>query len=165
MAVAEIKNFRVIDERLASAGQPTEQQLAEVAAEGYSAVINLGLLDPRYCLSDEAALCSTLGLSYRHIPVAFEAPVVADFEAFLRAMEELSRERVFVHCAANYRASSFLALYAELRLGWSRERADELARSQWQPNPVWLGFLATCRGRWLDSAPPSSGRLRAGGAG
>jgi protein tyrosine phosphatase (PTP) superfamily phosphohydrolase (DUF442 family) len=165
MAVADIKNFRVIDERLASAGQPTEQQLAEVGAHGYSAVINLGLLDPRYCLPDEAALCSTLGLRYRHIPVAFEAPLVADFEAFLRAMDELSPDRVFVHCAANYRASSFLSLYAELRLGWSRERADELARSLWQPNPVWLGFLATCRGRWLDSAPPSSARLRTGSAG
>lgn len=160
MGVADIKNFLVIDERLASSGQPTEQQLAEVAAAGYSAVINLGLLDPRYCLTDEAAVCSALGLRYRHIPVAFEAPVVADFEAFLRAMEELSPDRVLVHCAANYRVSSFLALYAELRLGWSRQRADELARSQWQPNPVWLGFLATCRGRWLDSAPPSSGKLR-----
>lgn len=161
MGVADIKNFVVIDERVASAGQPTEQQLVDVAAAGYSAVINLGLLDPRYCLSDEAAVCSALGLRYRHIPVAFEAPVVDDFEDFLRAMQELAQDRVFVHCAANYRGTSFLALYAELRLGWSRQRADELARSQWQPNPVWLGFLATCRGRWLDSAPPSSGKLRA----
>ncbi len=163
MPVVDIKNFRVIDERLASAGQPSEQQLAEVAGSGYSAVINLGLLDPRYCLEDEAGLCFALGLRYRHIPVAFEAPVVEDFEAFLRAMDELNHERVLVHCAANYRASSFLALYGELRLGWSREQADELARSQWQPNPIWLGFLATCRGRWLDSAPPSSARRHATG--
>ena len=154
MTVADIKNFRVIDERLASAGQPTEQQLADVAASRYTAVINLGLLDPRYCLADEAGLCSALGLRYVHIPVAFEAPVADDFEAFVRAMDELKGERVFVHCAANYRVSAFLALYGELRLGWERARADELARSQWQPNPVWLGFLATCRGHWLDSARP-----------
>jgi protein tyrosine phosphatase (PTP) superfamily phosphohydrolase (DUF442 family) len=156
MAIADIKNFRAIDERLASAGQPNEQQLAEVAGSGYSVVINLGLLDPRYCLTDEAGLCTALGLRYLHIPVAFEAPVVGDFEAFLRTMDELQAERVFVHCAANYRVSAFLALYGELRLGWDRARADELACSQWQPNPVWLGFLATCRGRWLDSRPPLS---------
>jgi hypothetical protein len=47
MALTDIRNFQAIDERLGTAGQPTEAQLGEVAADGYAAVVNLGLLDPK----------------------------------------------------------------------------------------------------------------------
>lgn len=145
MPLEEIRNFLAIDERLATAGQPTEDQVREIARAGYGAVINLGLLDPKYCLPDEAGLVMSLGLAYRHIPVRFDAPAVADFDAFAAAMDELASERVFVHCAANYRVSAFMALYAERRLGWPRERADAHARRFWQPNDVWQRLLADCR--------------------
>jgi protein tyrosine phosphatase (PTP) superfamily phosphohydrolase (DUF442 family) len=87
MAVTDIKNFVLIDERLATAGQPTEGQLRDVAAEGYAAVVNLGLLDPKYCLADEAGLVASLGMHYRHIPVRFDAPTVDDFRAFATNVE------------------------------------------------------------------------------
>ena len=38
MALADIRNFLAIDERLGTAGQPTEAQLGDVAADGYVAV-------------------------------------------------------------------------------------------------------------------------------
>jgi hypothetical protein len=38
-------------------------------------------------------------------------------------MDASRDKKVFVHCAANYRVSSFVALYGEARLGWSRSRA------------------------------------------
>jgi protein tyrosine phosphatase (PTP) superfamily phosphohydrolase (DUF442 family) len=151
MPLTHIKNFLVIDARIASAGQPTESEFSEVAAAGYSSVINLGLLDPRYCLPDEAGLVASLGMAYRHLPVVFDAPQVEDFEAFLKTMDEWRERRVLVHCAANYRVSSFLGLYGELRLGWSRERADTHARAFWEPNPVWLQLLAGCRERFLPA--------------
>lgn len=56
MTVSEIKNFLEIDAALGTGGQPTERQLHELAREGYEVVINLGLLDPKYCLPDEAGL-------------------------------------------------------------------------------------------------------------
>ena len=87
MALDEIKNYLAIDvdgdERVGTAGQPSEDELREVAADGYRAVVNLGLLNPEYCLPDEAGLAASLGLAYRHIPVSFDAPTVADFEAFV----------------------------------------------------------------------------------
>jgi protein tyrosine phosphatase (PTP) superfamily phosphohydrolase (DUF442 family) len=151
MSVAAIKYFIAIDERVGTAGQPTEDELRAVAATGYSAVINLGLLDPKYCLPDEAGLVASLGLTYRHIPVVWTAPAVSDFEAFVAAMDALATERVFVHCAANYRVSSFMALYGELRLGWTRARADAHARTLWEPNEIWLGLLAACRTKLLPA--------------
>jgi protein tyrosine phosphatase (PTP) superfamily phosphohydrolase (DUF442 family) len=145
VGITDIRNFVAIDERLATAGQPTEAQLRDVAAAGYASVINLGLLDPKYCLADEAGLVASLGMAYRHIPVKFDAPTVDDFRAFVAAMDERAGARTFVHCAANYRVTAFVSLYGELRLGWPRARADELARRVWSPNETWLAFVERCR--------------------
>jgi protein tyrosine phosphatase (PTP) superfamily phosphohydrolase (DUF442 family) len=162
MAIDEVKNFVQVGERLATAGQPSEEQLREVAAAGYRAVINLGLLDPRYCLPDEAALVLSLGLSYCHIPVQFDAPRREDFDAFVAAMDAQGQESTFVHCAANYRVSAFVALYGELRLGWTRDQADACIHRVWEPNETWQRFLAECRSRFTpgstgtDAAKPTS---------
>lgn len=153
MPVETIRNFLPLGELLGSGGQPTEVELRELAAAGYGAVVNLGLLDPRYCLPDEAGLAASLGLRYHHIPVPFEAPDVDHFRAFVAAMdaEAAAGARVFVHCAANYRVSSFLAVYGEMRLGWTREQADAHARALWPLNDVWTDFLARCRGEVLGA--------------
>jgi protein tyrosine phosphatase (PTP) superfamily phosphohydrolase (DUF442 family) len=145
MALADIKNFVAIDDRIATAGQPTEAQLAEVAAAGFQAVVNLGLLDPSYCLPDEAGLAASLGLTYRHIPVRFDAPTPENLQAFVEAMDALGDRRVFVHCAANFRVSVFLALWGELRLGWTRARADRHVERLWRPSEGWAAFLRRCR--------------------
>jgi protein tyrosine phosphatase (PTP) superfamily phosphohydrolase (DUF442 family) len=149
VGVTDVKNFVRIDERLGTAGQPTEAQLRDVATDGYAAVVNLGLLDPKYCLADEARLVASLGMSYRHIPVKFDAPAVEDFEAFAATMDEWAGKKTFVHCAANYRVSAFMALYGELRLGWTRARADAHARSVWTPDETWRAFMARCRAEAL----------------
>jgi protein tyrosine phosphatase (PTP) superfamily phosphohydrolase (DUF442 family) len=152
MPLEEIRNWLAVDERIATAGQPSESQLREVAGAGYAVVVNLGLLDPRYCLPDEAGLAASLGLRYHHIPVQFDAPTVEDFRAFEAAMNQSGDARVFVHCAANYRVSSFLAVYGEKRLGWSREKADAHARRLWPLNETWVAFLEACRREELGSA-------------
>jgi protein tyrosine phosphatase (PTP) superfamily phosphohydrolase (DUF442 family) len=149
VAITDIRNFVPIDERLGTGGQPTEEQLRDVAGEGYGAVVNLGLLDPKYCLADEAGLVASLGMRYAHIPVKFDAPAVDDFRAFVAAMDELEGGKTFVHCAANYRVSAFVALWGELRRGWPRARADGIARRLWTPNETWLAFLERCRAEVL----------------
>jgi len=73
------RNFREVDERLLTAGQPNEAQLADAARQGVKVVINLALHDdPRYSLPDERSTVEKLGMSYVHIPVRFEAPAEAD---------------------------------------------------------------------------------------
>jgi len=160
MPIETIANFLPIDDRIGTAGQPSEDELREAAADGYRAVVNLGLLDPRYCLADEAGLVRSLGLDYHHIPVRFDAPTVEDFREFLAAMEECAGSKVLVHCAANYRVSSFMAIYGEMKLGWTRDEGDSHARTLWPLNDVWTSFLADCRRELIDQPPP----VGAGGA-
>jgi protein tyrosine phosphatase (PTP) superfamily phosphohydrolase (DUF442 family) len=145
MPLSAIKNFVQVTPSIASAGQPSEAQLAELASAKFDAVINLGLLDPAYCLPDEAGSVRELGLSYHHLPVHFNAPQAEDYAAFATVMEGLRERRVLVHCAMNYRASVFLALYTEFQLGWSREQADALITQLWTPNDVWSTFLSEQR--------------------
>lgn len=130
----------------ATAGQPTEDQLRMLAASGTQAIINLGLLDPDYCLADEAGLVEGLGMLYHHLPVAFNAPELMDLRRFFAIMERLSDVDVFVHCAANYRATCFVALFGEARLGWSRVQADAYINRVWEPDAIWKAFLARARG-------------------
>lgn len=145
MALADIRNFVDVDGRIGAAGQPTDAQLHDVAAAGYQRVINLGLLDPKYCLADEAGSVSALGLGYEHIPVVFDAPTFDDFFRFVDAMDRARAEKVFVHCAMNYRVSSFVSLYGQLRLSWSAAEADNLVWRLWTTNPTWSVFIARCR--------------------
>ena len=157
MSLDEIRNFLPLGADISTAGQPSEAQMREIAQAGFVRVINLGLLDPKYCLPDEAQLVACLGMSYCHIPVRFDGPALDDFAAFVTAMTEgvpTPARPVLVHCAANYRVSAFVALYGELHLGWTRAQADQHARRFWQPNPIWSDFLERCRARFIDSSRP-----------
>ena len=145
MAIEDIKNFKQVDEALGTAGQPSESQLREIASAGYEVVINLGLLDPKYCLADEAGLVAGLGMEYHHIPVVFGSPQVPEFDRFVEVMESCRGRRAFVHCALNWRVSAFVGLYGEMRLGWSRATADAHMRTFWEPDETWTAFAAQCR--------------------
>jgi protein tyrosine phosphatase (PTP) superfamily phosphohydrolase (DUF442 family) len=145
VSLAEIRNFVPVTESLATAGQPTEEQLRQIAASGFEVVVNLGLLDPRYCLPDEAGLAAELGVTYHHLPVDFKAPRVEDFARFEALMAEAAGKRTFVHCAANYRVSCFVALYGERHFGWSPERALAHVHGVWSPDETWRAFMAAVR--------------------
>ena len=145
MAIEAIKNFLLLPNGIATAGQPTEEQFRDIARAKYVQVINLGLLDPRYCLQDEAGLAESLGLTYKHIPVDFQNPLQSDVQTFFAHMDTIATQPTLVHCAANYRVTTFVGLYSQLRWGWSREQADRLITTWWQPNEVWTAFIAQVR--------------------
>lgn len=139
-----ITNFRRLSDHLITGGQPTEAQLAAVATAGCEVVINLGRLDPVYALPDERGTVAGLGMIYEHIPVVWAQPTAADLDAFFAALARHAGRRIFVHCAANYRASAFILLYRVLRLGWRLEDALPDMRAIWDPAeyPAWQAFLA-----------------------
>ncbi len=138
-----IARYVALSETLATAGQPSQAQLAAIAAAGFEVVINLALHDdPRYSLPDEAATVTSLGMAYVHIPVAFAAPKQSDLAAFFAAMQRAEGRKVFVHCAANKRVSVFVALYRIARQGWPQDDALAALREVWEPDAIWLGFMA-----------------------
>ena len=102
-----IYNWRRLDDRITTSGQPTEPQLADIHAVGVRHIVNLGLHNHEKALPDEAASISRLGVTYIHIPVDFQNPTDQDFEQFCSIMERLKEVPVHVHCIANYRVSAF----------------------------------------------------------
>jgi len=145
--VDQIYNYRQVDERVSTAGQPNAEQLQAAAREGFETVINLATFNPEYSLEDEAGLVRSLGLRYEHIPVEWERPLVSDFETFERVLKQAGTDRTLVHCAANFRASAFYALYAQKNLGWSESQAETFRNSVWAGSdyPVWEKFIETIR--------------------
>ena len=152
MAIENIRNFIALSDDIATAGQPSEQQVQELARAGFEVVVNLGLMDPRYCLADEAGLANSLGMTYHHIPVDFRAPRAEDLEKFFNVMDRTRGQKIFVHCAANYRVSSFIALYGQARLGWSASQADAHIRRVWEPDDTWRTFLEESRQQLWEGA-------------
>ena len=145
MAIEDIRNFVCLSDKLATAGQPSEEQVKELAGAGFEVIVNLGVLDPRYGLPDEVGLAESLGMTYHHIPVDFKAPPFGSLKKFFDVMDASHDKRVFVHCAANYRVSVFIALYAQVRLGWSVDAANAHIRRLWDPNDTWMGFIEVSR--------------------
>lgn len=150
-----IRNFRRVDARLMTSGQPSEAQLEAVAAAGVEVVINLGLHDdPRYALPDEPGCVRALGMAYVHIPVPFGNPTEESLQLFMRAMDDNREHGVLLHCAANIRATAFLGLYRVIRMGWEPDAALALMRSIWEPDATWAAFISSM----LDKHAPSRSR-------
>ena len=143
MSTQEIYNYRKVDDRLITSGQPTEAQLKSAAAEGFTTVINLATLNPRYSLADEEGLVRSLGMTYHHIPVDWDNPQDSDFDAFETVVKQLAEGKTLIHCAANFRVTAFYSLYALNNLGWSEAQAGEFRASIWQGSdyPVWERFI------------------------
>ncbi len=137
-----IHNWLRLDERTTTSGQPSEAQLAEIAALGVRTVINLGLHSHERALRDEAASVAALGMVYRHIPVIFDNPTEADFTAFGAALEAARDGPVHVHCIANYRVSAMFYRYRRDVQGMDVARARADLDRIWQPGPVWSAFIA-----------------------
>jgi uncharacterized protein (TIGR01244 family) len=140
-ALNTIYNYLPLTDTLATAGQPTREQLSAIAAAGFEVVINLALPTSDNAIPEEGDIVYALGMHYIHLPVVWEQPTLADFEHFCVAMTNCASERVFVHCAANMRVSVFVALYRIRRLGWDREVAFAAVREIWEPDAVWHGFI------------------------
>ncbi len=136
-----IYNFRQLDDKLATGGQPDESELHAIAAAGYQVVINLGLDDAPYAIPQERTILESLGLRYEHIPVDFEAPEVERFFAFRDLYRSLAERKCFIHCAANKRVSTFMALYRMIELTWSSKEAEADMLAVWEPNAAWRKFM------------------------
>jgi protein tyrosine phosphatase (PTP) superfamily phosphohydrolase (DUF442 family) len=136
-----IYNYRRLTDLIATAGQPSEEELAAVAHAGFEVVVNLALHDAEYSLPDECRTVESYGMRYMHIPVVWERPLRADLERFFEVMDELTGKRLFVHCAANKRVSVFMALYRQRRQGWSADAVMPDVLAIWEPDDVWRRFL------------------------
>ncbi len=155
--LAGIYNWRRIDARLTTSGQPSEAQLGQIRDLGVTHVVNLGLHEHERALPDEAATVASLGMTYIHIPVAFDNPTEADFERFCAVLSALGETRVHVHCIANLRVTAFLYRHARDVLGIADEDARRTMDTVWQPGGVWARFIGDLASVNLAHRPPRAG--------
>jgi protein tyrosine phosphatase (PTP) superfamily phosphohydrolase (DUF442 family) len=138
---SDILNWRRIDARLSTSGQPSEAQLVALKDCGVAHVVNLAPHSNNHALADEPSTVAALGMGYTNIPVDWEEPTEADYQRFCDTMRELVGATVHVHCAANMRVSAFLYRYWRDELGRPEVDARALMDTIWQPGGKWAALI------------------------
>lgn len=124
----QLPRFAVVTDRLAVAGQPTNEGFSMLAAKGYQAVVNLRTAEEPVDLPAEEKLVRSLGMKYYHVPVVGTDLQPLQADEFLKAMDELKDKKVVLHCASANRVSGFMMIYRALRDGLTVEEAEAEAR-------------------------------------
>ena len=140
----DIHNHYRLTDSIASSGQPLEDQFKEIAEAGYEAVINLAMPDSDHAIPTEGSIVTSLGMTYIHIPVPFDAPSEDHFAAFSGYMDTLQEKKVWVHCVVNARVSAFLFRYLQTSRGFSAAEAKTPVLEAWMPklDDIWKAFIS-----------------------
>lgn len=144
MTINSILNVTFILDQVTTSGQPTVEQFSIIQEAGYVYVINLALPTSTGALPDEREIVTGLGMAYIHIPVEWQKPESAQLRAFLDVLKGLEGNKIWVHCALNYRVSVFMFLYRVIKLGFSQMDAWYDVLDIWQPDEVWCSFIREC---------------------
>ena len=141
MSVESIKNYRYVSDKIATGGQPTRAQLEALAVAGFEHIINLATGNEENY--DEKRVAADANLEYTAIPVDWSGPTREDFACFAETLDRGSSEKMFIHCAANYRVTGFFGLYGMARLGWKSDKVEAFIAETWNPEeyPVWRRFI------------------------
>ena len=129
---ADIRNWLRLSDKLTTSGCLTPADPTRLAAIGTAHVINLAMEDHPEALDNAAQHMAAAGLAYSHIPVPFDAPELAHYDAFAAALENATRP-VHVHCIMNWRVSAFLCRYHREH-GMADTEALALMHRIWQPD-------------------------------
>jgi protein tyrosine phosphatase (PTP) superfamily phosphohydrolase (DUF442 family) len=139
-----ILNQFEISKEITTSGQPTSDQFSIISKSGHDVVINLAMPDHESSISNEGEIVTSLGMTYIHIPVPFDAPGENHYQMFCRHMDSLTDKRVWVHCIVNARVSAFLFRYLQSNRGYSASEAKTPILEAWLPqmDSVWSEFIS-----------------------
>ncbi|HEX7712158.1 MAG TPA: protein tyrosine phosphatase family protein [Sphingomonadaceae bacterium] len=143
----DIRAWQRLSPEVTTSGRVEDKDVARLAQIGTRHVINLALDDHPDALAGEGDKLTAQGVAYTHIPVPFDAPQEAHYQAFVGALEA-GETPVHVHCIANWRVSAFFYRYHRER-GMVEAEARALMERQWSPEtsthpagPAWAAFIS-----------------------
>ncbi len=146
---ADIRGWQRLSGEITTSGRLEEADVARLAALGVRQVVNLALDSHPEALAEEGVKLAAEGIAYTHIPVPFDAPQDAHYEAF-RAALETGPTPVHVHCIMNWRVSAFFYRLNRDERGMPEHEARALMVQQWEPDAsdkpewaVWADFIAS----------------------
>src|SRR5438105_1164360 len=138
---ADPENFVQWREGLASSAQPSAAWLGQVKDHKYDVLINLAPPQSMGSIANEGGIVASKGTMYVNIPVDFSRPLAEDFRFFSEVMKASAGRSVFVHCQANFRASSFVFLYRVIHEGAPAAETWAKLQRVWVPEPQWKRFI------------------------
>ena len=143
----DIRNFVRLDDRITTSGRLREADPARLAAIGVRHVVNLALDEHPDALPDATTHMAQAGMRYTHIPIPFDAPTDAHYDAFVAAIED-SDEPVHVHCIATLGVWAFFYRYHRDRHGMPAAEARSIMERVWTPETIsiphaeaWAAFI------------------------
>ena len=83
-------------------------------------------------------------MDYIHIPVDFKKPETGDLVRFFQAMNQNKEKNILVHCAYNWRVSSFVYLYRVITQDCDEDTAKQDMLDVWDPDETWQSFIDAC---------------------
>lgn len=140
-SLGEIKNYREYSPDFSSAGQPSREQFELLKKEGFERVVYIAFANSEGAISDEDQVVKELGMNYAQVPVIWEAPTKADFNAFAAVMQSAPEKKTLLHCQANYRATAFAFLYRVIYLDVPLAPAKSDMNTIWKPDGVWKDLI------------------------
>lgn len=146
--------FQRIDDLIATAAQPTAEQIPWLKAQGFEVVVNLSTPTARNFVHDEARLVMDAGLAYVHAPVDCSRLEPAHYEVLRGVLAAFRGRKVLVHCAGNVKSSALVQLWRIKERGEDRARlVEELRALDWH-EPKWFVYLE----RMTAGAPDDAAR-------
>lgn len=115
-----------ISDEFSAGGQPTPEDLKQLADEGFKAIVNLRSPDEAGALVDEQQQAEAAGLQYVNVPLQ---PTVADADLTAKVVAEVEQlpTPIFFHCGAGARASAAALIAFATQQNLSR--AEVLAKA------------------------------------
>jgi len=123
---------REITNELAIAGQPTLDELQQLAEEGYRSVVNLRSPDEKGFLEEERQKIEYLGLRYVNIPIQIRSLNLDDVLPAIQQLIKLPKP-MLVHCDSGIRSSIVVLMKIATEQGMKAEDAFQ--------NVIKLGLL------------------------
>ncbi|MFT6093691.1 MAG: protein tyrosine phosphatase (PTP) superfamily phosphohydrolase (DUF442 family) [Pseudohongiellaceae bacterium] len=140
-SLEEIVNFLQYSDNFASSGQPSAEQFAAIAEQGFERIVYIAFTNNQNALPDADQVVKGLGMEYMHVPVTFDNPLPDDFYAFADSMQRNTDKKTLLHCQVNARATAFSFLYRVIHEDISITEAKADMNIVWQPNEVWRDFI------------------------
>lgn len=124
-----MENRMKIDEAITVAGQPTEEDLRQLSAEGFKAVVNLRAAseqDLPLSPDREGEIARQRGMEYLNIPTTMDTLSDALVDQFRKELEGLPKP-VLVHCQKGKRSGALVMMDRAVKHGLSGEQTLQKA--------------------------------------
>jgi uncharacterized protein (TIGR01244 family) len=121
-----ISNYYRVRPDVATAGQPSDQALADIQKAGFKTIINLRTEQEGSL--EEKPKAEALGLEYHNIPIGSDGISKEQVALFEKILGDSTTHPVFVHCASSNRVGAMWFIHQVLGEGKDEASALEEAK-------------------------------------